>query len=60
MLYVEFFIRNFTEFFKDFFIILVFFLTEMKFPRKKRGRDMKNGEIIFARSIKRLKKLRMG
>ena len=61
MLYVSFFIKNFSEFFKDFFIILQIFLMDTKFPREKRRRDMKNGEINFTRrSIKRLKKQRMG
>jgi len=49
MLYVNFFIKKKSEFFKDFFINLQFFLTDTKSGRKKMRRAMTDGEINFTK-----------
>ncbi len=48
MLYVAFFIKNFSEFFKDFFINLQIFFTDAKSGRKKTRKAMIEGEIDSA------------
>jgi hypothetical protein len=52
VLYVDFLIKNFAEFFKDFFINLQFFLHE-KSRRKKMRRAVTDSEINFTEEISR-------